>query len=354
MKELIAQEYKRIARYVEVFIVIVLAAFLYNTYFPTLPHKTFYLSGKNSKSTAEELEKYGCSVTFIDQIFMHMGKVPKKGWYHVVKEKQSRFSFFSSLYRQKAKPMKVVVYAGETSDELCKRLANDMKLDKANLLEEYNRRSKFKEADIFAQRYILARSADEFSVMQYLFDRSDTMLSAFIKEYFSKEPAQSTLKMLLTIASIIQKESNSVKEMPLISSVIYNRLEKKMKLQMDCTLNYGCYSHVIVTPERIKSDLTYFNTYKYKGLPPYPLGTVTIEALEAAMMPQKSNYLFFMLTPSGEHNFSVTYKEHLENIKRFRAYQKKRKALKEAENNATVSTTDTNKTKVQRVPSSTI
>ncbi len=346
MKQLIAQEYKRIARYVEVFIAIVLAAFLYNAYSPTLAHKTFYLPGKNSKTTAETLEKYGCSVTFIDQIFMHMGKVPQKGWYRVTKEKQSRFSFFSSLYRQKARPMKVVVYAGETSDELCKRLANDMKLDKAKLLEEYNKRSRFKEADIFAQSYMLARSADEFSVMQYLFDRSDEIFSVFEKEYFSRKPEHSTIRILLTIASIIQKESNSVKEMPLISSVIYNRLEKKMKLQMDSTLNYGEYSHTIVTPERIKNDRTYFNTYRYRGLPPHPLGTVTIEALESAMMPVKSKYLFFMLTPGGEHNFSVTYEEHLKHIRTFRAYRKKRRARNEAEHNATAGR-DVNETKIE-------
>jgi len=354
MKELIVQKYTRITHYVKVFIVIVLIAFFYDTYSPTLAHKTFYLSGKNSETTAKELEKYGCTVTFIDQIFMHMGKVPKKGWYHVAKEPQSRFSFFSSLYRQKARLMKVVVYAGETSNELCKRLANDMKLDKAKLLEEYNKRSRFKEADIFAQSYILARNADAFAVMQYLFDRSDEILSAFEKEYFSQKPEQSTIRILLIIASIIQKESNSVKEMPLISSVIYNRLEKKMKLQMDCTLNYGCYSHVIVTPERIKNDHTYFNTYKYKGLPPHPLGTVTIDALESAMMPKESKYLFFMLTPNGKHNFSITYKDHLKNIKIFRAYQKKHKVLKGTEKNTTISTTDKNKTKTHCIPGSTI
>jgi len=345
MKELIAQEYKRLARYIEIFILVILAVFLYNAYSPTSPHKTFYLSGKSSKTMADELEKYGYTVTFIDQLFMHMGKVPEKGWYSIMKEKQGRYEFFSSLYRQKAKQMKVVVYAGETADELCKRLANDMKLNKAELLKEYKKRSRFKEADIFAGSYVLARNTDGFAVMQYLFDHSDSILSAFEKEYFSQRPEQSTVRILLTIASIIQKESNSVKEMPLISSVIYNRLEKKMKLQMDSTLNYGCYSHVIVTPNRIKSDHTYFNTYKHKGLPPYPLGTVTIEALEAAMMPQKSDYLFFMLTPSGEHNFSITYGEHLENIRRFRAYQKKCRAKKEAEHNATAKK-DVNKTKI--------
>ena len=110
----------------------------------------------------------------------------------------------------------------------------------------------------------------------------------------------------------------------MIASVIYNRLHKKMKLQMDSTLNYGTYSHCVVTPERIKCDTSLYNTYKYKGLPPAPLGTISMEALRAAMFPAKSNYLFFMLTPTGKHTFSETYQEHLAALKLFRVYQKKK------------------------------
>ncbi|WP_294957705.1 endolytic transglycosylase MltG [Sulfurovum sp.] len=344
MKELFTQEYKRIVRYIEILIVIVVIAAIYNFISPASEHKTFYLSGSSSKEIAHELEKYGYTVTFIDQIFMHLGTLPKEGWYHVKDTKKSRYDFFSSLHEKNADVMQVVVYAGETAKELCHRLANDMKLDEKNLFEEYETRSRFKEADIFAQSYSIARNADAFAAMQYLFDLSNNELAAFEKEYFTQKPKLSTMRILLTIASIIQKESNSVKEMPLISSVIYNRLDKKMKLQMDCTLNYGKYSHVIVTPERIRTDHTYFNTYRHKGLPPQPLGTVTIDALRAAMMPSESKYLFFMLTPGGSHNFAVTYEEHLKNIRAFREYLRKKKALKERKTNQTVCV-ETNATK---------
>jgi len=106
---------------------------------------------------------------------------------------------------------------------------------------------------------------------------------------------------------------------------------------MDATLNYGPYSHTVVTPKRIREDQSLYNTYKHRGLPPAPLSTVTLEALKAAIKPAKANYLFFMLTPSGEHNFTASYKAHLSNIRKFRAYQKEqlkkkeREATKEAE-----------------------
>jgi UPF0755 protein len=136
------------------------------------------------------------------------------------------------------------------------------------------------------------------------------------------------LKIVHIIASIIQKESNSIEEMPLISSVIYNRLEKNMRLQMDGTLNYGPYAHTIVTPERIKSDESDYNTYKHKGLPPHPLSTVTLDALKASMKPTKSDYIFFMLNEDGTHDFTATYDEHLEKIGLLESIKKRGKRKK--------------------------
>ena len=172
--------------------------------------------------------------------------------------------------------------------------------------------------------------------MFYLFKQSKEILDLFIEKNFRNVPDHFEQKVLLTIASVIQKESNSLDEMPLISSVIYIRLKKNMKLQMDATLNYGIYSHKIVTPERIKTDNTFYNTYKYKGLPPHPLGTITIDALQAAMFPAKSDHIFFMLKPNGSHQFCATYEKHLENIKIFRAYQKKRAEAKKIAEKALV------------------
>ncbi len=117
--------------------------------------------------------------------------------------------------------------------------------------------------------------------------------------------------------------------MPLISSVIYNRLEKNMRLQMDSTLNYGPYSHTVVTHERIKTDNSHYNTYKHKGLPKSPLGTVSLDAFHAANNPIESDDLFFMLSAEGGHHFTATYEEHLENIRAFRNHQKRKAEEKE-------------------------
>jgi UPF0755 protein len=111
--------------------------------------------------------------------------------------------------------------------------------------------------------------------------------------------------------------------MALISSVIHNRLKKNMMLQLDATLNYGKYSHQIVTPSRIKSDKSHYNTYLHKGLPPHPIGSATKEAIIAAIKPADTNYLYFMLNPKGKHDFSATYSMHLANIRHYRQVLKK-------------------------------
>jgi len=89
-----------------------------------------------------------------------------------------------------------------------------------------------------------------------------------------------------------------------------------MKLQMDGSLNYGIYSHVAVTPERIKQDNTTFNTYKNYGLPASPVGSVSSEAIEAAINPSKTDYLYFVKNKEGIHTFTKDFRSHRDAIEK--------------------------------------
>ena len=329
MIKIFFKKYKRFVIYIAIVLFLLLLPVLYSFVPLNDAPRTFYISSSGIDNVRKSLNETGYNVTWVDRLMMQVIEVPGKGWYSVEQDDYNRLDFFKNLYRQKSRTMDVVVYAGETAEELTSRLANDMKLDQKKLLSYYNKETFFKEADIFADRYTLARKADENTTMSYIFDVSRRALVGYAVEHFKEEPELSELKMLLTMASIIQKESNDVEEMSLISSVIHNRLEKNMKLQMDSTLNYGKYSHTIVTPERIKTDNSHYNTYKHKGLPRQPLSTVTLDAFNAAKYPAKNDYLFFMLAVKGGHNFSATYAEHLDNIKVFRIHQKKKKEEKE-------------------------
>jgi UPF0755 protein len=329
MKKILSEKYRHFVLYFEIFMLLLLVPLIYNLIPVNEGNKTFYIPSSNIDQVVKTLKSNGYEVTWMDKLMLRLRKTPSEGWYSVEPSEHGRFLFFQHLYKQKTNElMDVVVYAGETKNELTARLANDMKLDQKKLLSIYKMLAHFEEADILAQRYTIARKADENATMQYIFLDSKRKLVKFTKEYFNEIPDVMELKIIHIIASIIQKESNSIHEMPLISSVIYNRLEKNMRLQMDSTLNYGPYAHTIVTPERIKNEESDYNTYKHKGLPPHPLSTVTLDALKAAVKPAESDYIFFMLNEKGTHNFTATYDKHLENIRAFRKYQKERKKEK--------------------------
>ena len=330
MKKILAAKYKRFIFTIEILFALLLLPLAYNFVPINNGSKVFYIPSSDVDYIIQTLNTNGYEVTAIDRWMLTFKELPKEGWYSIEPSHYSRFSFFMNLYQQKTdKTMDLVIFAGETKEELTSRIANDIKLDQKKLLDIYKSLAYFEEADILAQRYTIARKADEHATMKYIFLDSRRKLNTFSQNYFKRTPKLLELKVIYTLASVIQKESNSASEMPFISSVIYNRLKKNMKLQMDGTLNYGKYAHTIVTPERIKNDESAYNTYKHKGLPPHPLSTVTIDALIASIKPAKSDYLFFMLDKNGNHNFSATYENHLANVRAFRIYQKEKKKKKE-------------------------
>jgi UPF0755 protein len=120
--------------------------------------------------------------------------------------------------------------------------------------------------------------------------------------------------------------------MPIVSSVIHNRLKSGMKLQMDGTLNYGEYSNVKITAQRIKEDESSYNTYKVNGLPKDPVCAVSLDAIKAAIFPVKSDYLYFVRDNSnGLHKFSKNYIAHVNNINANIGVEKNYSKVKENE-----------------------
>ena len=291
---------------------------------------TLFLPSSSPTAIKEALEKNGYELNAFDRIAMMFVKLPVKGWYRIDGDEVGRFSFWRNLHKKQAESIQIPVYAGETNSEILRRFAREMTLSKAKLKEHYDEFTRFKEGNILAGKYTLIRSFDEESVMRHLLEDSYAKMDSFAREAFGSDFSDSQLREALIVASIIQKESNDIIEMPFISSVIQNRLKKGMRLQMDGTLNYGSYARTVVTPERIKTDMSRYNTYKYKGLVPAPLGSVSMEALHAAVSPGESDYLFFVLNEKGKHVFAETYQKHLKNVKVFKSYLRKRDKMKKA------------------------
>jgi UPF0755 protein len=123
---------------------------------------------------------------------------------------------------------------------------------------------------------------------------------------------------VLTLASIIEKESVIDEERFLISAVFHNRLKKGIPLQADPTAIYGVKS----SKEKITaSDLrkkTKYNTYIINGLPPGPIASPSIKSIEAALYPPDMPYIYFVSNNDGTHHFSVTAEEHTAAVKSYR------------------------------------
>ncbi len=125
-----------------------------------------------------------------------------------------------------------------------------------------------------------------------------------------------TRKQVITMASIIEKETGAPEERPIISSVFHNRLIKKMRIQSDPTTIYGIWENY--SGNLHKSDLlnpTPYNTYTIPALPVGPIANVSVEAIKAVLFPAETKYLFFVSRNDGTHVFSHTYQEHLNWVK---------------------------------------
>ncbi|WP_439329130.1 endolytic transglycosylase MltG [Ciceribacter ferrooxidans] len=141
-------------------------------------------------------------------------------------------------------------------------------------------------------------------------------------------PLKSKLE-LVTLASIVEKETGKPDERAHVASVFYNRLQKGMRLQSDPTIVYGLFGGDGKPADRpiFQSDLkkeTPYNTYLVKGLPPGPIANPGREALEAVANPWRTKDLYFVADGTGGHVFAATLEEHNANVKKWRKIEAER------------------------------
>jgi len=194
----------------------------------------------------------------------------------------NRIDFLHKLTSGKAVIHKVTLIPGETLEIFFDDLSKRYRFDKEKLFTYYKKYSTYPEAGIFADTYYVPAGIKEKHLIHFLVRESEKKYKHLSEKlYGSYDPRQ--WQKILTTASIIQKEAaNNTK----------------------------------VTPERIKDDNTTFNTYKFKGLPPSPIGAVSLSAIKAAVKPAKTDYLYFMKNQKGTHDFSKSFRAHRKNIQK--------------------------------------
>ena len=121
----------------------------------------------------------------------------------------------------------------------------------------------------------------------------------------------------LILASVIEKESNHLEELTLISQVFHNRLKQNMPLQADPTVIYGIEDFDGNITRAHLTGPSPYNTYKIKGLPPTPIAIPSFASIKAACAPSEGDYLYFVAKNDGSHHFSKTHEEHKEKVKQY-------------------------------------
>jgi UPF0755 protein len=137
------------------------------------------------------------------------------------------------------------------------------------------------------------------------------------------EELSMSIPQIVTLASIIGKESGFKDEKPLISAVFHNRLKKRMRLQSDPTAVYDLKSITRVIKRKHLLRKTPYNTYIINGLPPGPIANPAIDSFQAALYPASVNYLYFVSNNDGSHNFSSSLSAHNRAVIKYQIDRKK-------------------------------
>jgi UPF0755 protein len=172
------------------------------------------------------------------------------------------------------------------------------------------------EGFLYPDTYYLRKNSTPEEVIKKIIRHFEAKVT---EEHFRKAKAVGLNPLqLITLASIVEKETGATEERPLIASVFLNRLKKKMRLQSDPTTIYGMwetYRGNITKADLLKN--TPYNTYTIPALPIGPIANPSLEAIEAVINPAPSDYLYFVSKNNGTHVFSKTYEDHQKAVQNY-------------------------------------
>jgi UPF0755 protein len=294
-----------------------------------------HLSREIAKSLAEQ------SIISSDTLFYWLGRVTRnwqnvKAGEYLLSSGFTPLHIFSILTSGQSIKHAITIREGENLYEIAENLEKEG-LSKANRFIEL-----CKNTDFIQSLQIFDGSLPP-SLEGYLFPdtyyfnktMSDAdMMKQMIKQFlvtWGQEHDQKAIRIgmnrhqVLTLASMIEKETGAPEERSLISSVFHNRLRKKMRLQSDPTTIYGMWNRYVGRLSR--ADLTeknQYNTYSIPGLPIGPIGNPGKEAIDAALNPSQSTYLFFVSHNDGTHEFTKNFQDHQRAVHKFQLDPKAR------------------------------
>jgi len=179
------------------------------------------------------------------------------------------------------------------------------------------------EGYLFPETYRLPRGLPPERIARIFVDEFNKNWEQVVK---GKSSTTLNKQELVTLASIVEKETGAAEERPTIAAVFVNRMKLGMRLETDPTVIYGISDFDgNLTRTHLRDKSNPYNTYKIYGLPPGPIANPGADALRAALQPADSPYLYFVSMNDGRHQFSETYKEHVNAVNRYQRWGRHRK-----------------------------
>jgi UPF0755 protein len=180
--------------------------------------------------------------------------------------------------------------------------------------DQFLSETKDKEGYLFPETYFLS---PEFTAEELLAFFETTYEEKITPLRTSIASSTYTEYEVLILASILERETNSMESMKMVAGILENRMKIGMALQVDASLEYILNKPLKeLTPLDLKIDSPY-NTYLYKDLPPTPIGNPGIDAITAILNPTKSSYYYYITDTEGEFHYAETFEEHKLNIQKY-------------------------------------
>lgn len=299
--------------------------------------KTFIVKkGETFSSVVHNLEKekFISSTTSLNVVaFLYNAENKVKAGQYSISSGINYFELVELLIKgTPAKQIKVTIPEGIWQHNLAKVFEETMGLSSQKILELSKNKSFLNSLKVVADNlegyllpdtYFFLESSTEKDVLKKLKTEMDKIFAdkAVIKQMANLGMNKNEI---LTLASIIDGETNLDSELKIISSVYHNRLKRRIKLQADPTIQYlkrHRRSKNKVYFKDLKIDSPY-NTYKRYGLPPSPINNPGKNAVLAAIFPAKTDYIFFVADGTGGHKFAKKLSEHNANVRQYRKWRR--------------------------------
>jgi len=250
-----------------------------------------------------------------------------KSGHYILKEGMNNKQIITKFRSKQQDPVKLVFNNIRTKQELAGHIAEQLETDSVTLLKLLNDNEYLKKFEFTSDNVVSMFIPNTYEV--YWDITADKFMERMHKEYLAfwndkRRAKLAEIKLTelqaITLASIVEKETNQNDEKPDVAGVYMNRLHNGWLLQADPTLVYALgdfnIKRVLNVYKTINSP---YNTYKYMGLPPGPICLPSISSIDAVLNYRQHKYMYFCAREdfSGYHNFAVTMNEHLINAAKY-------------------------------------